>query len=175
MTNEHNSNSANEELFLQNLFSADEQQLEVEENETTAAAVSEIPDALSKRLLAIAESGTDGPLALGRNTPRRHFFISVQQLFKFSWQSWAGVTAAALVAVLLIQVAQQRTSISELENAQRDLKVALQYLHEANRTAETRVLEALSDQMQKATVTPVIESMHPIAVHGNEPLGRTEL
>ena len=73
-----------------------------------------------------------------------------------AWPKWVGMAASFLIAVVLLQIYDQRQTIKQLEQAQHDLATALHYLREANQITRSQMLNTLNSNMQKATIVPLI-------------------
>jgi len=86
------------------------------------------------------------------------------KLFAFrAWPKWAGMAAGLLIAVVLLQIYDQRQTIKQLEQAQHDLATALHYLREANQITRVQMLNTLNSNMQKASIVPIVEIGRAIA------------
>ncbi len=75
----------------------------------------------------------------------------------------------------MVQMNEQRQTIAQLEQAQRDLAIALHYLNEANQAVEASLVNTLDNTMQKAAVEPVVNSINAIEVPHVERLKIREL
>jgi hypothetical protein len=109
----------------------------------------DVPDTLSGKLYAIAESA---PVVLTPNytaTTKRGLFES--------WPKITSIAASLLVAIMGVQFYQQQQTLKQLEQAQNDLTTALHYLGEANRITRGQVLDSLNDNINKAGVIPAME------------------
>lgn len=80
-----------------------------------------------------------------------------------AWPKWAGMAAGLFIAIILLQIYDQRQTIKQLEQAQQDLATALHYLGEANQITQIQMLNTLNSNMQKATIVPLVEIGRAIA------------
>jgi len=80
-----------------------------------------------------------------------------------AWPKWAGMAASLLIAVVMLQIYDQRQTIKQLEQAQHDLATALHYLREANQITQIQLLNTLNSNIQKATIVPIVEIGRAIA------------
>ena len=124
--------------YLNKLFSSELNDADAE------VPMLEVPSTLSDKLRAIPET------SLHQSEPIKHRIAKV-------WPKFTGIAASLLVAVVVFQLYQQQQTLKQLEQAQADLAIALQYLGEANEIARAQVLATLNSNMQKASVRPVIE------------------
>lgn len=102
------------------------------------------PKGLSDRLYAIAESSPEKAPSF------------VQRFFR-PGRALSGIAVSALAGVMVFQAVQQYQTMQQLEQAQADLAVALEYLNEANQIARAQVLSTLNTNMKKAGVEPALE------------------
>ena len=138
-----------------------------------AVPLLDIPAGLTQRLYAIA----DGDTAL-RQYPARQSIVSkaLARLAQLpAWKSLGAVAASAVIVAVMVQMNEQRQTIAQLEQAQRDLAIALHYLNEANQAVEASLVNTLDNTMQKAAVEPVANSINAIDVPKVERLKIREL
>ncbi len=158
-----------ESELLRQIFAEPGQATEGEE----AVPLLDIPAGLTQRLYAIADDET----ALSQREPRQNIFSKA--LAKLSrlhvWKSLGAVAASAVIVAVMVQINEQRQTIAKLEQAQRDLAIALHYLNEANQAVEASLVNTLDSTMQKAAVEPVANSINAINVPKVERLKIREL
>lgn len=139
-----------------------------------AVPLLDTPAGLTQRLYAIADDDT----ALLRQRPTRRPIVSaaLTRLAQLpAWKSLAAVAASAVIVAVMLQMNEQRQTIAQLEQAQRDLAMAVHYLNQTNQAVETSLVNTLGNTMQKATVAPVAESINAIEVPSIERLNTREL
>jgi len=136
----------NEADYLNRLFASSSDV--TDEAEVTFPLV-EVPNELSDKLNSMADSAPMGTNAKSET--------SLSRGISLSWPKVTGIAASLFVVIMGIQFYQQQQTLKQLEQAQADLATALQYLGEANRIAQTQIIESLNDNINKAGIEPAIE------------------
>lgn len=138
-----------------------------------AVPLLDIPAGLTQRLYAIADDDT----ALSQRESRQNIFATaLTRLAQLpAWKSLGAVVASAVIVAVMVQMNEQRKTIAQLEQAQRDLAIALHYLNEANQAVEASLVNTLDNTMQKAAVEPVVNSINAIEVPKVERVKTREL
>ncbi len=127
--------------YLNKLFS---ESSDVTEQAEVGVPQVDVPASLTEELYAIANSA---PTSVN---PEKSAKV-------FTFPKVATIAASLFVAVMGFQFYQQQQTIKQLEQAQSDLATALHYLGEANRIAQSQVLNSLNDNIKKAGVEPAME------------------
>lgn len=136
----------NEEEYLNTLFASSS---DVTDKADIAYPLVDAPKNFKETLYGIAETA---PLRAAPidNAPAKWVVSN-------SWPKVSGIAASLFVAVMGFQFYQQQQTLKQLQQAQADLAVALQYLGEANRIARSQILDSLNDNIQKAGIEPAMK------------------
>ncbi len=136
----------NEADYLNRLFASSS---DVTDEAEVAFPLVEVSTDLSDKLNSIADSTPVGANAKSE--------ISFKRGIGLNWPKVTGIAASVFVVIMGVQFYQQQQTLKQLEQAQADLATALQYLGEANRIAQSQIIESLNDNINKAGIEPAIE------------------